>query len=102
MGQAHWVPPRRHDHGSSHINPIGPPCPECQILKRVRLHRVGGTVVFGRPNRIEAQGLDKVPHVEGIVHIFGVRDFRRAVIFFFHEPTPVALVVPGYHYSAVH
>ena len=102
MGQPHRIPPWCDDHRRPHVDPSRAAGPIRQVLQGVRLHRVGRAVVLGCPDRIEAERLDQLSHVEGVIHVLGIRNRRRAVVVPLHQALPVALVVPRDHHPAVH
>src|SRR5712692_11705736 len=58
--------------------------------------------MFGGPDRIEAERLHELAHIEGVIHVRGVRDGRWAGVVLPQQPLPVALVVAGYHHPTVH
>src|SRR5215813_6123839 len=58
--------------------------------------------MLGRPDRIEAERLNELAHVEGVIHIRGVRDRRRAIVVLPQQTFPVTLVVAGHHHPTVH
>src|SRR2546425_1646616 len=58
--------------------------------------------MFGGPDRIEAERLHELAHIEGVIHVRGVRDRRRAGVVLPQQTLPVALVVAGHHHPTVH
>src|SRR5918999_5775631 len=58
--------------------------------------------MLGRPDRIKAERLNELAHVEGVIHICCVRDRRRAGVVLPQQPLPVTLVVAGHHHPTVH
>src|SRR5215471_8023908 len=54
------------------------------------------------PDRIEAERLHELAHVEGVIHVRRVRDRRQAAVVLPQQTLPVALVVAGHHHPAVH
>src|SRR5262245_48492117 len=58
--------------------------------------------MLSRPDRIEAEGLNELAHVEGVIHVCSVRDGRWAGVVLPQQTLPVALVVAGHHDPTVH
>src|SRR4029453_10104181 len=58
--------------------------------------------MLGRPDRIEAERFNELAHVEGVIHVCGVRNRRRAGVVFLQQTLPVALVVARNHPPTVH
>src|SRR5262245_40089448 len=58
--------------------------------------------MLGGPDRIEAEWLHELAHVEGVIHVGGVRDHRRAAVVLPQQTLPVALIVAGHHHPTVH
>ena len=100
--QADRVPPGGDDDSRADVDALGAPGPVREVLQRVRLHRIGGAVVFGGPDRIEPEWLDESTDVKGLLHLQIVRDLRRPVVIAGHQPGPIPLVVAGHHHATVH
>src|SRR4029453_17185397 len=58
--------------------------------------------MLGRPDRIEAERFNELAHVEGVIHVCGVRDRRWAGVVLLQQTLPVALVVTSHHHPTVH
>ena len=96
------VPPRRDHHRGPEVDSRRAPRPVREVLQRIGLHRIGGAVVLGGPDRVEAERLDELAQAQRLVHVDVVRDVGRTLVLAGHQPRPVALVVPRHHDSAVH
>src|SRR5215475_10283869 len=58
--------------------------------------------MLGRPDRIETERFNELAHVQGVIHVCGVRDRRRAGVVSLQQTLPVALVVASHHHPTVH